>query len=171
MDTTQKSKKQSEDIELDDKDLLTSTKSAIEAVKKKKKSRTKNIGKAIIMAESQKDKAKKPSIDAKKLPRDDLLQMAASIEVNDSTLIKIYETRLINEKGLRRLINIHLSGEDIRPALRKEIIDETSNFGENQIIEYKKEAEFNRKRLYDALFVAGMTTVVVLFIVFMVRRF
>lgn len=174
MDNSEKSKTHSDNIELDDKDLLLGTKSAVEATKKAKKRRTKRIGKAIIQAESQKDnskKNKKPSIDANKLVREDLMQMAANIEVNDSTLLKIYETKLINEKGLRRLVNLYLSDEDIRPALREEIIDETSHFGENQIIENQKESDFNRKRILDALFVAGLTAIVVLFIVFMVNRF
>lgn len=171
MDNNQKSKTQLDNIEINDKDLLNSTKSAVEASKKSKTRRTKRIGKAIVLAESKKDNPKKSSIDANKLVREDLMQMAANIEVNGSTLMKIYETRLINEKGLRRLVNKYLSGEDIRPMLRDEIIDETSNFGEGQFVESKTEAEFNRKRVSDAIFVAGITTVIVLFIVFMVKRF
>jgi len=174
MDNNQKSKSQLEDIEINDKNLLIGTKSAVEATKKAKTKRTKRIGKAIIQAESKKDdlkKPKQPSIDANKLVREDLMQMAANIEVNGSTLMKIYETKLINEKGLRRLVNKYLSGEDIRPMLRDEIIDETAHFGEDQLIESKNDMEFNRKRVLDAFFVAGITTVVVLFIVFMVKRF
>lgn len=174
MDNTQKSKSQADKIEIDDKDILIGTKSAVEATKKAKKKRTKSIGKAIIQAESKKEnnpKTKKPSIDANNLVRQDLMQIAANIEVNDSTLLKIYETKLINEKALRSLVNMHLSDEDIRPALREAIIDETSHFGETQVAESKKEEEYNRKRILDTLFIVGLTTVVVLFIVFMVSRF
>lgn len=62
------------------------------------------------------------------LNRVELIDMAEKISVNGSTLRQIYETHLIGEKGLRRLIAEHLRGGDLEEALRREIVEHEIDF-------------------------------------------
>jgi hypothetical protein len=62
------------------------------------------------------------------LNRAELLSMAEKITVNGSTLRQIYETHLIGERGLRRLITEQLRGGNIEEALRREIVEHEIDF-------------------------------------------
>ena len=62
------------------------------------------------------------------LNRNDLLRISEKIQVEGSTLRKIYETHLIGERGLRRLIAEHLRGGDLSKALRREITEREIDF-------------------------------------------
>lgn len=60
--------------------------------------------------------------------REDLLEVSETIVVAGSTLRQIYETHLLGEKGLRRLVTEHLQGKDIRKLLRQELIERQIDF-------------------------------------------
>lgn len=62
------------------------------------------------------------------LNRVELLALSEKIIVGGSSLRQIYETRLIGERGLRRLIAEHLKGGDIQKALRREIVEREIDF-------------------------------------------
>jgi hypothetical protein len=62
------------------------------------------------------------------ISRTELLQISEKISVEGSTLRKIYETNLIGENGLRRLIAEHLRGGDLNKALKREIIEREIDF-------------------------------------------
>jgi len=55
------------------------------------------------------------------LSRAELLNLSEQIIIDGSSLRQIYETHLIGERGLRRLISEHESGGDLKKALRHEI--------------------------------------------------
>jgi len=58
----------------------------------------------------------------------ELLAYSENITVEGTTLRKIFETHLIGEKGLRRLIAEHLRGGDLKIALQKEIVEREIDF-------------------------------------------
>lgn len=62
------------------------------------------------------------------LNRAELLSLSEQIVVDGSSLRQIYETHLVGEHGLRRLIDEHLHGGDLRKALRREIIEREIDF-------------------------------------------
>lgn len=65
---------------------------------------------------------------AETLSRSELLQLSEQIKVEDSTLRQIFETNLVSEKGLRRLVAEHLRGGDVAKALRREIVEREIDF-------------------------------------------
>ena len=62
------------------------------------------------------------------LNRTEFVALSEKIIVGESSLRQIYETRLIGERGLRRLIAEHLRGGDIQKALRREIVEREIDF-------------------------------------------
>ncbi|GAC1500584.1 MAG: hypothetical protein NVS1B10_04310 [Candidatus Saccharimonadales bacterium] len=57
------------------------------------------------------------------LSRKDLLSLSEKVPIEGTTLRKIYETHLIGESALRRLIAEYFRGGDIKEALRSEIAE------------------------------------------------
>jgi hypothetical protein len=62
------------------------------------------------------------------LNRNDLLLLSEKIVIDGSSLRQIYETHLIGERGLRRLVAEYLQGGDVKKILRKEIVDHEIDF-------------------------------------------
>ncbi len=62
------------------------------------------------------------------LDRAELLELSERIKVNSSTLRQIYETHLIGEHGLRRLVAEYMHDGDLRAALRHEIVEHEIDF-------------------------------------------
>ena len=62
------------------------------------------------------------------MSRAELLSMSETIMVEGSSLRQIFETHLISEKGLRRLIAEHLRGGDVTRQLRQEIVEHEIDF-------------------------------------------
>ena len=48
--------------------------------------------------------------------------------IDGSSLRQIYETRLVGERGLRRLVAEHLRGGDLKRAFRREITEREIDF-------------------------------------------
>lgn len=68
------------------------------------------------------------------LNRAELLQLSEQIVVEGSSLRQIYETRLVGERGLRRLIAEHLRGGDLKKALRREIVEREIDFERDPVM-------------------------------------
>jgi hypothetical protein len=62
------------------------------------------------------------------LPRAELLSFSAQITVEGSTLRDVYETHLIGEQALRRLVAEYLHGGDLQKALLREIVEHEIDF-------------------------------------------
>lgn len=101
------------------------------------------IGHMLVTAEAlpkqaRKEAAPKPESSAEKpqvtekhiatLNRAELLKVSEKIIVDGASLRQIYETKLVGEKGLRRLVQEHLKGGDIKKALRREIVEREIDF-------------------------------------------
>ncbi len=62
------------------------------------------------------------------LSRAELLELSEKVIIDGSSLRQIYETHLVGERGLRRLLAEHLHGGDLKKALRREIIEREIDF-------------------------------------------
>lgn len=62
------------------------------------------------------------------LNRTELLAMSEKIIIDGSSLRQIFETHLIGESGLRRIIAEHRRGGDLKKALQREIVEREVNF-------------------------------------------
>ncbi len=62
------------------------------------------------------------------LSRAELMELSEKVIIDGSSLRQIYETHLVGERGLRRLLAEHLHGGDLKKALRREIIEREIDF-------------------------------------------
>ena len=62
------------------------------------------------------------------LSRNELLTLSEKVIVEGSTLRQVYETNLISERGLRRLITEYLRGGDVVRAFRRELVEREIDF-------------------------------------------
>jgi hypothetical protein len=62
------------------------------------------------------------------LSRAELLELSETVIIDGSSLRQIYETHLVGERGLRRLLAEHMHGGDLKEALHREIIEREIDF-------------------------------------------
>ena len=58
----------------------------------------------------------------------ELLKASEEIIIDGTSLRQIYETQLVGEKGLRRLVNEYVRGGDLKKALKNEILERQIDF-------------------------------------------
>lgn len=68
------------------------------------------------------------------LSRSELMNLSDKIVIEGSSLRQIYETNLIGERGLRRLVAEHLRGGDLQKALRQEIVEREIDFERDPVM-------------------------------------
>ena len=176
--TTHPQSSLSHDIQFSEADLVIHSKGKIAASKKRKAHQTnlpiKNrtlLGKAAISAENIKSEqdTKQQIAKIEKMNRSELLALAVEIDVDGSNLRKIYDTKLISEKGLKRALKAHFSDENIKQVLREEIIQENSflnpvaSINDDSLLVQLK-SKFSNTRLIDAVIVSVITALVVILI-------
>jgi len=94
-----------------------------------------SLGKFIVGQES---KAKKPIKNSEiknmagskieTMNRADLIKLSEKIDIDGTSLRQIFETKLVGENGLRRLIKEYINGDDLSKALRYEVIEHNKDF-------------------------------------------
>lgn len=62
------------------------------------------------------------------MSRTELLALSETIFIDGGSLRQIYETHLIGERGLRRLVSEHLKGGDLHNTLRMEVMEREMDF-------------------------------------------
>ena len=84
----------------------------------------------VVDVEKSPERSSQPSTGKRidTLSRAELFSLAETIIVDGSSLRQIYETHLVGERGLRRLVAEHLRGGDLKKALRREIIEREIDF-------------------------------------------
>jgi hypothetical protein len=93
-----------------------------------------HTGKSVLEAVKRFDKSREaPSPSASDqhigtMSRAELLVLSEQIIVDGSSLRQIYETHLIGERGLRRLVAEHMQGQDLKKALRQEVVEREIDF-------------------------------------------
>ncbi len=68
------------------------------------------------------------------ISREDLLELSSKIVIEGSSLLHMYETHLIGEKALRRLVAEHLRGGNLHEALRAEIVQHEIDFERDPVM-------------------------------------
>jgi hypothetical protein len=68
------------------------------------------------------------------LSREELLETGEKIVVNGETLRHAFETHMIGEQGLRRLIAEHLRGGNLYETLRREIVEHQMDFERDPVM-------------------------------------
>lgn len=68
------------------------------------------------------------------LSRAELLALSEKINVGDSSLHQIYETHLVGERGLRRLVAEYMAGGDLKKALRREVVEREIDFERDPVM-------------------------------------
>lgn len=117
---------------------------AVEAKPSQVESRKKpeHIGQMLLNKEPEPAAKKAPerrplpatSTHVETLSRSELLNLSDTIDVDGSTLRQIYETHLIGEQGLRRLVSEHLRGGDLKKALRNEVTEREIDFERDPVV-------------------------------------
>lgn len=74
------------------------------------------------------------------ISRVDLLELSEQATVDGSSLRQAYETNLISEKALRRLVAEHMRGGDVRRALRRELVEHEKDFERDPLLRDKSQA-------------------------------
>jgi hypothetical protein len=82
------------------------------------------------------EKLPKPVIErhAATLNRQELLSISEKIAVDGTSLRQIYETHLIGEQGLRRLVAEHLQGGNVKKMLRTELVEHEIDFERDPVM-------------------------------------
>ena len=62
------------------------------------------------------------------LNREELMQIARSIDIEGNNLFQIFETHLIGERGLRRLLIEYQKGNNLSEALKREVLEHELDF-------------------------------------------
>jgi len=62
------------------------------------------------------------------MSRDELLGISSEISADSTTLRHVYDSHLIGENGLRRLVYEHMQGGNLQEALRQEILEHETDF-------------------------------------------
>jgi hypothetical protein len=60
--------------------------------------------------------------------RAELLELSQAATVENTTLRQVYETHLVGEQGLRRLMSEYVRGGDVQEALREELLEHEIDF-------------------------------------------
>jgi hypothetical protein len=68
------------------------------------------------------------------LNKEELLDVSEKIIVNGETLRHAFETHMIGEQGLRRLVAEHLRGGNLYEALRREIVEHQMDFERDPVM-------------------------------------
>ena len=68
------------------------------------------------------------------LSKNELVKVAENIKIDGTTLKKIFESHLISENGLRRVISTFLRGGNIKRALNREILQRQIDFEKDPVL-------------------------------------
>jgi len=68
------------------------------------------------------------------MTRAELLVVSDKIVVEGTTLRQVYDTHLVGERGLRRLVTEHLNGGDVQGVLRRELVEREIDFERDPVL-------------------------------------
>lgn len=95
-----------------------------------------------VMKSASQETAHVPELD-----HESLLEISGKISVGESSLRRVYEARLVDEAGLRRLVHEHAAGHDIRRALAREFLIKELRF--------ERDPQMAQTRIGEALLTGG----------------
>ena len=81
-----------------------------------------------VLVDSESNKIGKENKSQAAMNKDELLKMSESIIIDGNSLRSIFDSHLIGERGLRKLIAEHMKGGDMKSALNIEIVQREIDF-------------------------------------------
>ncbi|MGH7234307.1 MAG: hypothetical protein ACREF7_02580 [Candidatus Saccharimonadales bacterium] len=97
-----------------------------------KPERAEHIGKVLVSKEQSTTEPKDVAISnpekVKSMRREELLALSSDLNVEGASLKHMFENNLFDESALRRLVEAHFKGQNILPALRREILERQNYF-------------------------------------------
>ena len=103
-----------------------------------RKPKVETIGKALVDPESlQHDSNKKrelAGISAHTMNHDQLVSTASDILIDGKSLKQVYDSHLVGEKGLRRVVAEYMRGGDFRKSLSQELIEREKDFERDPVL-------------------------------------
>lgn len=131
------------------------------------------IGQVLISSEAQPDQTDSAATSAEAISkrvatmsRRELLELSEEIAVDNTTLRHVYDTHLIGENGLRRLVHEHMRGGNLKEALQHEILEHETAFERDPQLRHQQPPQLVRSdtrakninlNLNDLLGKAGLT--------------
>lgn len=70
--------------------------------------------------------------------RAELLDLSNKVPIENTTLRQVYETHLVGEQGLRRLMSEYTRGGDVQKALRAELVEHEMDFERDPLLRDRK---------------------------------
>ncbi|HET7060080.1 MAG TPA: hypothetical protein VFH99_02040 [Candidatus Saccharimonadales bacterium] len=101
-----------------------------------------------------------PGYRAATMGRQELLELSEEISIDNTTLRHIYDTHLIGENGLRRLVYEHTHGGNVKEALHHEILEHETDFERDPELRHqllRRDQEPASFKLGDLLTRAGIS--------------
>jgi hypothetical protein len=125
---------------------------AAEAITAKRVSKAEADAPKVILtpekpAAPQQSKPEKSAMSEKEvmtMNRSELLLLSEKIVVDGASLRQVYETHLVGERGLRRLVSEYLQGRDIKKALRRELIEREIDFERDPALRDRARSSVNK---------------------------
>ena len=90
--------------------------------------------------------------EVKTMRREDLLIVSEKIVVEGANLKDMYDNNLFSERALRRLVAEYLKGKDIRPLLRKEIVEKEMDYERDPVLRDRDHGELYEQKKQPSLF-------------------
>jgi hypothetical protein len=84
------------------------------------------------------------------MSKNELIKVAENIKIDGTSLKKIYESHLISEKGLRRIISTFLRGGNVKRALNREILQRQIDFEKDPILRDSFDGSIEDNRQEDS---------------------
>ncbi|HVV26305.1 MAG TPA: hypothetical protein VHC21_04760 [Candidatus Saccharimonadales bacterium] len=120
-----------------------------------KKVSPERIGRVVVTAEDKSPGRPKKTEKSKKIEkiqpkpidkrietmsRAELLDLSEKVTVENTNLRQVYETHLVGEQGLRRLVSEYARGGDVQKALRAELVEHEIDFERDPLLRDRKRA-------------------------------
>lgn len=85
------------------------------------------------------------------MSKDELSKVAQNIKIDGTSLKQVFDSHLISEKGLRRIVSTFLRGGNIKRALNREILQRQVDFEKDPILRdsYSSNEENNNETFYN----------------------
>jgi hypothetical protein len=101
-------------------------------------STTKKIAKAERPSKAKTPELKPIDKRIETMGRAELLDLSGKVPVENTTLRQVYETHLVGEQGLRRLVSEYTRGGDVQKALRAELVEHEIDFERDPLLRDRK---------------------------------
>lgn len=128
-----------ENLKVSEKRIRASAETQKETVNTPKTKSAEQILLEQIAANTTKKESSKVEKSVSVMKKEELISLAKEVKIDGTNLKKIFESRLITEKGLRRILSVFLRGGNVKRALNREILQKQSDFEKDPVLRDRDE--------------------------------